>query len=572
MTNERNFGFIELIGYTRPTEEQQNEPDDKPKLTINAKALEIISEQFQSPISILVFTGNMGAGKSKLASLTAATLMQKNGDQTLLPFQSSSDFIKVTRGVQMWRFPLKHLNNGKKGSILLLDCEGVNSYNQKISADLYLFCMIISTVFGFAFQLARIDYQVGDRLYQTLSRFEKMKTPSILPRLWLVPLELPHLKHGGKQISEYQWVETVFSEKIAGEELPLQDKRNLARQFQYIRGKLQKIDVANITYLPNYFKDDDRTMSDMYSALREQANSEYYTYLKAAVERFTQSAGKRLPGSSSPTLFFRPVELTQFMSDLIDVINQDKEPNPDELIGRYLLKRFIDEVAIQKRVEFRRDLLQYAENYATNNLKKEEEATERQNTNDKLRLKRMSLIDEYINLLEKQAEEKIYGSNSILLKSTLFNEKLQDIRKQMEVYDDPEILFEEVRRKHTSGNQNAQTANLDALSPEMRKKIDRIIDRIDREKRIDDSINPEHKRELAVDVEKCENCGRSNDFINITHKKTVCTEGGGNYYRYNDERDRMVCNACRKIENIKPTKIRCRNCGRDRFISPSSYS
>jgi len=68
----------------------------------------------------------MGAGKSKLASLTVSTLLDKKYDKKLFPFQSGANVSNVTRGVWMWRLPLKHLNN-KKGFILLLDSEGVNS-------------------------------------------------------------------------------------------------------------------------------------------------------------------------------------------------------------------------------------------------------------------------------------------------------------------------------------------------------------------------------------------------------------------------------------------------------------
>jgi hypothetical protein len=564
MGDQGNAGYIELISCIPPTDEERMDTEYKPKLKVNSEALKIISEQFTSPISILVFIGDMGVGKSKLASLTVSTLLQRKYDKSLLPFQSAVNTSNVTRGVWMWRLPLKHLNN-KKGSILILDCEGVNSYNKNISADLYLFCMLISTVFGVILGHGRVDSLLSDRLYNGLSRFEQMKTPCVLPNLWLVPLDLPRLKDNGKVISEFEWVQKVFSSNIAEGTLSKTDTEVLEARFNYIREKLRKIDVANITYLPHVFKEDDFMIDDLFTMLREKSNEEYYKSLYAAIERFTLSAGKRLPGSSSPTLFVRPAELAQLINDLIDVINKDKISNPDELIGKYLLQRFKDEVVIQKETEYKKELLLYTEDYGKKNLKKKETDIEKNKANNDLKDKRNFLINKYIEQMKKLAETKIYGSGSILLNSDLFINNLNEVIERMNHYSDPEILFNEIRSIHNSNDQNDQTSRQERLSGEMRKKMERIIDRIYREERINESLE---QSELQIELEQCKRCGRSADCINITHSKKFCpSKRKGNYYRYNNEPDTMVCNACRELENISRTSIKCRNCGANRGIA-----
>lgn len=564
MGDQENSGYIQLIKCLPPTDEERMDTEYKPKLMVNPEALQIISEQFKSPISILVFIGDMGVGKSKLASLTIATLLEKKYDKNLLPFQSGANVSNVTRGVWMWRLPLKHLNN-KKGSILLLDCEGVNSYNKNISADLYLFCMIISTVFGVILGHARVDSLLSDRLYDGLFRFEQMKTPYILPNLWLVPLGLPRLRDNGQIISEYEWLQKVFSSKVAGDTLSKTDSEILEQRFKYIQEKLRRIDVANITHLPNVFKEDDYMIDDLFTLLRDKSHEDYYKSIYSAIERFTLSAGKRLPGSSSPTLFVRPAELAQLMNDLIDVINKDKIPNPDGLIGKYLLRRFNDEVVIQKEAEFKKELILYAEDYAKKNLKKRETEIEKNKNDNDLKEKRNSLINKYIEKMKKLAETKIYGSNSILLNSDLFINNLNQVAERMNHYTDPEILFNEIRSIYSSDNQNDQEGRQERLSVEMKKKMNRIIDRIYREERINESFE---QSELEIELERCGNCGRSADCVNINHSKEFCpSKREGNYYRYNNEDDTMVCDACRETENISRTSIRCRNCGANRRMT-----
>lgn len=568
-------GYIELIFYAPSSEEERAKPEFKPKLEINQEALRLISERFTSPISIIVFTGDMGAGKSKLASLTVATLLQQEYKNTVLPFRSEVDGSNVTRGVWMWRQPLKHLN-GKRGSILLLDCEGVNSYNEHMSADLYLFCMMISTVFGVILRQARVDRQLGVRLHDALNCFEAMQTPCILPNLWLVPLELPRLKHSGRHVSELEWIQTVFSSKVAGDTLSKAESDLLEERFKNIREKLRKVDVANITYLPHDFKENEYKINDLFRMLREKPNKDYYQSLRAAIERFTLSAGKRLPGSSSSTLFIRPGELAQFMQELICVINRDKKPNADELIGRHLLRRFNDEVVIEQKVKFEDVLLRYAIDYAKNNLKKIETGktvtnqasieAEKTTTYDALTEKRNALIREYSEKMKQLAETKIYGSDSILLRSDLYMRRLTEVAEQMNQYNEPEIFINRMRNIYYNlTDRNNEEGGQEELSPEIEKKLKKKIDDIYYEERVNESLK---ESELEVDLERCKNCGRLAGRCTMVHSVEYCKSGRiGNYYRYNNEADIMVCDACRETTSILKTPIKCSKCGQRRDIT-----
>ena len=99
--NEDDAGYIKLIGFVKPTVEERNDVKYVPKLEVNEEATEIIRERFESPISILVYAGSMGVGKSKLASLTVATLQDKKYNMALYPFRSGHNVQNVTDGICM---------------------------------------------------------------------------------------------------------------------------------------------------------------------------------------------------------------------------------------------------------------------------------------------------------------------------------------------------------------------------------------------------------------------------------------------------------------------------------------
>jgi hypothetical protein len=322
--------------------------------------------------------------------------------------------------------------------------------------------------------------------------------------------------------------------------------------------------------------------------LREESNKDYYQSLRAAIERFTRSAGKRLPGSSSPTLFIRPGELAQLMEELIYVINKDKEPNADELIGRHLLRRFNDEVVTEQKAKFEDALLRYAVDYAKNNLKKKEtekivtdqalievEKTvtdqalievEKATTYGALTEKRNALIREYMEKMKQLAETKIYGSDSILLRSDLYMRRLTEVAEQMNHYNESEIFINRMRNIYYNlTDRNNEEGGQEELSPEIEKKLKKKIDDIYYEERVNESLKGS---ELDVDLEPCKKCSRLAGRYNIIHSIEYCKSGRvGNYYRYNNEADIMVCDACRETTSILKTPIKCSKCGERRDIT-----
>ncbi|CAF2580829.1 unnamed protein product [Rotaria sp. Silwood2] len=74
--------------------------------------------------------------------------------------------------------------------------------------------MLISTAFAVVLRSARVERQQGERLQNALQGFENMKTPYVLPNLWLVPLELPRLMKNNKIISFDEWINEVLSVTI----------------------------------------------------------------------------------------------------------------------------------------------------------------------------------------------------------------------------------------------------------------------------------------------------------------------------------------------------------------------
>jgi hypothetical protein len=199
---------------------------------------------------------------------------------------------------------------------------------------------------------------------------------------------------------------------------------------------------VNIIRLPGVLEDDNQKLDDLFTSLREQSSENYYKSLCNAINQFLRTGGKRIPGSSSTSIFIRPAELAQFMSDLIGVINTTSLPNPDALIGQYLLTRFNDGIAKKTKDEFQQRLLLYADQYAKENLQNIETEIEKEETNIKLHEERNRLTEGYITKMKQLAEERIYGRNSILLNFNLFQNRLNEMREEMNQYKDPELLIE----------------------------------------------------------------------------------------------------------------------------------
>ena len=268
-------GCIQLISCIPATPKERKDHRYIPQLQINRKAQEIIAQRFESPISILVYVGNMGVGKSKLATVTIATLQEKRPNTDFISFQSGAGSRGLTQGVWMWAEPLHHPDHSsRKGSIMILDCEGMGDLDEITGANLYLFCMLMSTTFAVVLRPSRVDRYQCERLVYALTRFENMKARYVLPNVFLVALELPEFvasdpNSGDQLISKDEWIANIF--RVDETTNYLSDKENqlLRRQYQYISSMLPDIDAINIDYLPRSLKSDSRSL-DVHSLLRNQ--------------------------------------------------------------------------------------------------------------------------------------------------------------------------------------------------------------------------------------------------------------------------------------------------------------
>ncbi|CAF0730354.1 unnamed protein product [Didymodactylos carnosus] len=98
---------IQLVRCIEPTEQQRNDPNYLPQLAVNKDAQQRIESNFQASISVLVLVGNMGVGKSKLATLIINSFYKQHSEQSLRLFRSGAGVSGVTRGIWMWSEPLE---------------------------------------------------------------------------------------------------------------------------------------------------------------------------------------------------------------------------------------------------------------------------------------------------------------------------------------------------------------------------------------------------------------------------------------------------------------------------------
>ncbi|CAF4971074.1 unnamed protein product [Rotaria sp. Silwood1] len=364
--NDQEGRAIQLIRCIPPTDEERKNPRYVPQLEITLEAKQIIAERFEAPISIIVYVGNMGVGKSKLATITIATLENERSHQASQMFRSGAGTNGVTQGVWMWSEPLQHPDQSPDahGSILILDCEGMGDLDENTDTNLYFFCMLISTAFVVVLRPPRVDRYQCNRLYGTLRRFERIRAQYVLPNLWLLPLDLPEFVYKDPDtsedvvISEEQWINNIFTIDEEHNRLANDKNQALKRRYEYITQMLPKIKATNIHYLPQSLHNNAQTL-DVYSLIRSEESRSYATSIKAAIKKFLANGGKRLLGSVAEHMFVRPSELAKLMTDLIEVINKDPVPNPDELINQYLQNRFTVEIEEEYLARFKRDLAHY---------------------------------------------------------------------------------------------------------------------------------------------------------------------------------------------------------------------
>ena len=116
---------IQMIKCLEASAQDRNDPNYIPQLEFTNEAQTIIKEKFHAPIYIIVYAGDMGVGKSKLATVTINTFHKTKPHLPLKMFRSGAGIAGVTHGIWMWSEPLPHPSGN--GSIMLLDCEGKNT-------------------------------------------------------------------------------------------------------------------------------------------------------------------------------------------------------------------------------------------------------------------------------------------------------------------------------------------------------------------------------------------------------------------------------------------------------------
>lgn len=577
---------IQLIRCVTATEQDQKCLQDKPKLEINTEALTIIAEKFQQPISIVVYVGNLGAGKSKLATLTVETLRTTQSSVPSQPFRSGAGLRGVTHGVWMWCEPLNHRDENQSGSILVLDCEGMLDFDENTAANLYLFCMIMSTAFAVVLRPARVDHLQLDRLYHALRRFKDMRIPYVLPNLWLVAMDMPVFVRNDEEgdiiISKDEWLKEALS--ITSNTPAKYKEESLKLKYDFINQMLPQCDAVNLGHLPSQLLDNSPKL-DVYQILRSEQLKEYFESLQSFTKNLLSNGGKRLPGCYHSSLYIRPGELTALMSDLIDVLNDNKMPNADALINRYLLTRFKQEIINQQMAEFKEALLLYVENLLQAAIEKKTRSPatpiQKNNIEEQTKTEQHRLILKYFGVMICRGRCEIYGLDSasaddysdineqnsaILDLPKPAQEYLNDIKIQMNEYKEPELLINQMHFNSIIEDLKRQEQEQARLLHEIKKTIESKRDLVHREKRINFSLK--NAKSVRVGLAPCKSCKREGGATNVVHPKKYCPSGRkGNFYYYNRENERMVCDACRSVEKIAEQWVECSRCGDSRKVT-----
>jgi hypothetical protein len=575
--NEEQEGCIPLVRCISATDEERKDPRYIPKLEIDARAQEIISERFESPISIIALVGKVGVGKSKLASLTVETLHRTVSNPPLRPFRSGKGGTRVTQGIWMWSEPLRHPDENQKGSILLLDCEGMGESDKETGNNLYLFCMIMSTAFAVVLRTVRVDRFLFEELYCALHRFKDMRTLYILPNLWLIAMDMPAFfrtdqNEGDIQISKEKWLRNIFTN--TSNTLSQHENQTIQSRYDFINKLFPKIDAVNIDYLPRALLDNDEKL-DIYNILRNESSKEFYTSLQIAVNQLLSNGGKRLPGCPNSRLFIRPAELTALMSDLIDVFNENKMPNADAVINRYLLTHFKNEIVQEQMAQFQTELFQYVHNIIDDTMTQPQTPGTINTIDNQIKDERHRLTKKYLAIIIDLARDQIHGldaevsdnyldidqqKKALLELPKLIQEEVKIIEAQMNGYYEPEFTIEKKRQNLVIEDLQRQRVEQQALLKETKEKLKIKQDLFHREKRINNSLK--YPKPVRAGLAPCKNCERDGGAINYTHWKKDCpSKRTGNFYYYNQEDERMVCDACRQVLNIKEQRIECGRCG-----------
>ncbi|CAF3542058.1 unnamed protein product, partial [Rotaria sp. Silwood2] len=241
------------------------------------------------------------------------------------------------------------------------------------------------------------------------------------------------------------------------------ENQALQRQYKYITKMLPKIKATNIHYLPQSLHNNAQTL-DMYSLIRSKESRPYATSINAAIKKFLANGGKRLLGSIAEHMFVRPSELAKLMADLIEVINRDPVPNPDELINQYLQNRFTVTIEKEYLARFERDLTHYVIQQCEKLSQLQTPPSEQEMSTiiEKVKQKHTDLCQKHINKIICHTRQEILGYDSTLMSGfqdenqrqhainslpAFIRYRLDIIETKMSDYHEPILLIERAQHK-----------------------------------------------------------------------------------------------------------------------------
>ncbi|CAF4156012.1 unnamed protein product [Rotaria sordida] len=444
----------------------------------------------------------------------------------------------------------------------------------------------MSTAFAVVLRPARVERPLCDRLYNTLHRIENIRIPYVLPNLCLVSLDMPAFIYtdptiGDITVSKEQWLKEVF--KLSSDTLSVNETELLQSRYDYITRVPPKIDAVNLDYLPRSLFNNDQKLH-LYTILRHESSQQYFESLQAAIKELLSNGGKRLPGSHYSPLFIRPAELIGLMSDLIGVLNENKMSHADALINRYLCNRFTSEIVEIQIAQFKEELYAYVLNTvctAMKNRQTPETGSEINETDAKIKQERDRLVTKYLGTMIRIARYQICGLDSSLSDSyvdadqqnkafldlpRLIQHEFDNIRAQMNGYQEPELLVVQMRTNLTIEDLRRQEDEQRKLLIQIKKELENKRDLVHRQKRINISLND--AKPVKYGLAPCGECGRRGGAYNIVHEKAECIHGQqGNFYYYYHGNELMVCDTCKAVIKIKTTPINCGRCGTERRVT-----
>ncbi|CAF0730342.1 unnamed protein product [Didymodactylos carnosus] len=292
-----------------------------------------------------------------------------------------------------------------------------------------------------------------------------MKTPQVLPNLWIVELEMPEFIQNEADgddvvITKQEWIKQIFDvDGNKHKKMTASDVNTLKQRYDYINRMLTKKDAISISFIPDSLKKDRQDL-DIWKLLNDSRAQEYQQSVLHTENNCYQqvrNGGKVLP-SAAHGHSIRPEEFAKLIMELVDLINSSHMPNTDSILERYLRTRFMQEVVAEQIQLFKNELYLYVLNVicpVIYDLKRLETEQERMQLNDELNRERKRLTKFYINTMIQLAKSKIFfcttdvstgaASDDTRQLPKSIQDELDATECCMHEFVDPEELLEERR-------------------------------------------------------------------------------------------------------------------------------